>query len=86
MSTSSAELEILHELRVRLTRLEQAANKRQQHFNQVQAARHLNRSREWLRRLHVEKRGPKHTKRGKFYDYILEHLEAFTNEGITEDS
>jgi hypothetical protein len=86
LPASSAELEILNELRVRLARLEQAANKRQQHFNQVQAARHLNRSQEWLRKLHVEKRGPRHTRHGRFYDYSLENLEAFTNEGVTESS
>jgi hypothetical protein len=82
---SSIESEVLNELRLRIARLEDAAtNKRQRHFNQVQAARHLNRSQEWLRRLHLEKRGPKHTRRGRLYDYTLENLEAFTNEGVTE--
>jgi hypothetical protein len=72
------------DLRARLARLERAANKGQRHFNQTQAARHLNRSQEWLRRLHIEKRGPKHSRRGRFYDYRLEDLEAFTSEGVTE--
>jgi hypothetical protein len=80
----SIESDMLNELCRRIARLEEAANKRQRHFNQVQAARHLNRSQEWLRRLHLEKRGPKHTRRGRLYDYTLENLEAFTNEGVTE--
>jgi len=54
---SSAEIDILNELRDRLRRLEDAASKHQKHFNQSQAARHLGRSKEWLRILHLQKRG-----------------------------
>ena len=84
MPASSAEIDILNELRDRLRRLEDAASKHQKHFNQSQAARHLGRSKEWLRILHLQKRGPKHSRIGRYYNYRLEELEAFANKGITE--
>lgn len=81
MPTDQAE--IIADLRSRLARLERAANKAQQHFDQGEAAQFFGRSREWLRQLHLRKRGPKHKKRGRYFDYTLQNLEDF-NDGITE--
>jgi hypothetical protein len=75
--------QIIDELRSRIARLERTASKAQQHFDQGEAAEFFGRSREWLRRLHLEKRGPKHKKRGRYRDYTRQNLEDFDN-GVTE--
>ena len=79
----SAESEVLinelRDLRARLARLEH--NRRPKHFNQKQAAGYLNRSEEWLRREHAAGRGPKRSRRGRYWDYVLEDLDAFASRG-----
>jgi len=81
ISATTDLLPILEELRHRLVRLEAAANRRKKRFNQKQAAEYLNRSEEWLRREHAAGRGPKRTKRGRYYTYTVEELDAYANEG-----
>ena len=77
-----AESEVLNELRElrrRLALLEQ--RRKPKHFNQKQAAEYLNRSEEWLRREHAAGRGPKRSKRGRFWDYKLEDLDDYAASG-----
>jgi hypothetical protein len=69
---------ILAELHKRLTRLERAnARPRRGSLNQKQAAEYLNRSEEWLRREHAAGRGPKRKRRGRYYDYSIDDLDAY---------
>jgi hypothetical protein len=75
--TTAELLGILEEMRTRLARLEAAANGRKKHFNQREAAEYLNRSVEWLRLEHAAGRGPKRTKRGRYYTYAVEDLDAY---------
>ena len=80
MSTVDSEVfNELRELRARLARLE--SRRRPQHFNQVQAARYLNRSEEWLRREHAAGHGPKRSQRGRYWDYTIEDLDAYAAGG-----
>jgi hypothetical protein len=81
ISTTVDLLGILEEMRARLARLEAAANRRKKRFNQKQAAEYLNRSEEWIRREHAAGRGPKRTKRGRYYDYTIEDLDAYADAG-----
>jgi hypothetical protein len=68
----------LDELYRRLTRLERAsARPRRGSLNQKQAAEYLNRSEEWLRREHAAGRGPKRRRRGRYYDYTYQDLDAY---------
>jgi hypothetical protein len=76
---SEALLNELRDLRARLARLE--SRRRPKHFNQVQAAAYLNRSEEWLRREHAAGRGPKRSKRGRYWDYTIEDLDAYAESG-----
>jgi hypothetical protein len=69
----------LRELRARLAHLE--GRHRPKHFNQKQAAEYLNRSEEWLRREHAAGRGPKRSRRGRYWDYTVEDLDAYAAEG-----
>jgi hypothetical protein len=71
------EIEILNELRQRLDRLERTARPRRGSLNQKQAAEYLNRSEEWLRREHAAGRGPRRRRRGRYYDYTFEDLDAY---------
>jgi hypothetical protein len=64
IQTEEPLFEVLNELRNRLARLEQAANRRKRRFNQKEAAEYLNRSEEWLRREHAAGRGPNRRRRG----------------------
>jgi hypothetical protein len=77
--TESQVLIELRELRARLAHLE--GRRRQKHFNQKQAAEYLNRSEEWLRREHAAGRGPKRSRRGRYWDYTVEDLDAYAAEG-----
>jgi hypothetical protein len=71
------EIDILNELRQRLDRLERANRPRRGSLNQKQAAEYLNRSEEWLRREHAAGRGPRRRRRGRYYDYRYEDLDAY---------
>jgi hypothetical protein len=71
------EIDILNELRQRLDRLERANRPRRGSLNQKQAAEYLNRSEEWLRREHAAGRGPRRRRRGRYYDYAYEDLDAY---------
>jgi hypothetical protein len=69
---------ILNDLRQRLERLERANRPaRRGSLNQKEAAEYLNRSVEWLRQQHAAGRGPKRRKRGRYYDYTVEDLDAY---------
>jgi hypothetical protein len=81
--SSATESEVLinelRDLRARLARLEH--RRRPKHFNQKQAAEFLNRSEEWLRREHAAGRGPKRSKRGRYWDYTIEDLDTYASGG-----
>ena len=68
--------EILTKLQRRIDSLERSHSRRG-FCNQEQAAAYLNRSVEWLRQQHAAGRGPKRKRRGRFYDYSYEDLDAY---------
>jgi len=68
--------EILNQIQKRLDRLERSSSRRGS-CNQDQAAHYLNRSTEWLRQQHAAGRGPKRKRRGRYYDYSYDDLDAY---------
>ena len=78
-SVESELLSELRELRSRLARLERRVRRR--HYNQKGAAEYLGRSEEWLRREHAAGRGPKRSRRGRYWDYRVEDLDEYASGG-----
>jgi hypothetical protein len=73
-----AQTDIVKELQHRLAVLERAARPSRGSLNLKQAAAHLNRSAEWLRREHLAGRGPKRRRRGaRGWDYEISDLDYY---------